>query len=228
MRRTIFGSGRRRRELRRRRNNRLKNSPQAMQYLAGAFEPPAESGEEAHFGGEERNADQKDENVAEKNDDAGKEAALIGDVGLPGLENVAGERDVKGVGGAREEVKPDEVSTPVPKKMTEGECSDQERDIEREEIRSERDEKIGFRDHDVSAAGGGLEFFNPSAEEPGPDDMSQFMAHDINPHRFGEEKKNHNPAGRSGQHRDPGGVGVPGMLKDEPESLGRSHACGKK
>ena len=26
-----------------------------------------------------------------------------------------------------------------------------------------------------------------SAEEPGPDGMSQFMAHDINPHRFGEE-----------------------------------------
>src|SRR5947208_12081836 len=55
------------------------------------------------------------------NNDRGKQVTLVGDVRLLGFQDVRGERDVKGVGGAEEQIEQRQVLMPVPNEMSGGE-----------------------------------------------------------------------------------------------------------
>jgi hypothetical protein len=178
-----------------------------MQDLAGAFEPPTEGSEDIDPGSEQRDPHEEEKNVAEEDDNRREDVTLIGDIRLFVFEDVPGERHMEGVSGAEKQVKPGQVRAPVPHQMTDQEPKHHENGIQRKEIGSEGDEKIGFRHDDVAAAGGGFKFFDATAEEPGPEGMSEFMAEDVDPHGPGKEQVDHGPASDAGESGDPGGIG---------------------
>src|SRR5205823_4490557 len=101
---------------------------------------------------------------------------------------------------------PDQVTRPTPDPMSDHESQDHYRDVHREKIGRQRDEKIVFADHHVAAVGSSLEFSYPPAEQPGPERVGQFMSEDVNPHRLGKHQENPRPAPRPAQHRHPSGV----------------------
>ena len=188
------------------------------------MKPPAEGREHADFGGEQGDAEQQDGHVAEEDDDRGEQIALLGDVRLLGFEDMPGERDVESVGGAEQQVEPDQVRLPVPDQMADEEETNDDGGVNREEIRREGDEEIGFGDDDMAAVGGSLEFFHFAAEEPGPEHVGEFVADDVNPHRFGEQRVNDHPARRAGEQADPDGGGVAAVAQNAPERLDRADA----
>jgi hypothetical protein len=73
-----------------------------MDEFSGAFKPPAERGEKPHPFDEKRDADEQHEDIADENDHAGKQIALLGDVGLIVFQNVPCQSDMKGVGSPKE------------------------------------------------------------------------------------------------------------------------------
>ena len=123
---------------------------------------------------------------------------------------------LKGVGRAEQEMKPNEVVTPVPKPVSGEKDQHHEHGIEREEIRSQRDGEVALAHHDVTAAGGGPEASDSAAEEPGPKGMGKLVAEDIDPHWLWEQKVDDQPTSRPRKERHPGGIGVPSGLQDHP------------
>ena len=83
-----------------------------------------------------------------------KQVAMLCDIRLLSLQNVAGQREVKSVGRAEQQMKPNEVRLPIPDKVANDEDRDDYRRVHGKEIRRERDEKIILRDDDVAALGG--------------------------------------------------------------------------
>lgn len=195
-----------------------------MNHLAGSFEPPAERCREIDFGREKRNSDEEHGDVAQKNDHGGKEIALLRDVALLRFQNVPRQRDVKGVGRADNKMEPDDLFAPVPDQVADGEDSDGDHDVNREKIGCEAHQEVVFGDDDMAAVGGGFEFFQFAAEEPGPEGVGQFMAENVNEHRFGQHQEDHEPTRRPSDHGDPKGVGFAGSPHDKPECFRRAEA----
>src|SRR5205814_9597143 len=108
--------------------------------------------------------DEPDRNVAEENNDAGKEASLAGDVGLAYAQNVNGQGEMKGVGGADQKMKPDEMALPIPDQVAESEDGDDQHDVKRKEVRRDGEEKIIFGDDNVTAGSASFEFLDASAK----------------------------------------------------------------
>ena len=83
-------------------------------------------------------------------------------------------------------MKPNKVMPPVPEWMARPKCCHDENRVERKEVGRESNDEIIAGYHDVSTFGGGFEFFHTATEQPGPDRVSEFMAEDIDQHRFGQ------------------------------------------
>ena len=194
----------------------LQGSAEAVQRLQGAADPPTERGHDVHLRHQQGDAEEQDGDVAQKDDHGGEEVTLVADVGLGVPKDVPGEGDVKGVGRAEQEMKPNEVVTPVPKPVSGEKDQHHEHGIEREEIRSQRDGEVALAHHDVTAAGGGPEASDSAAEEPGPKGMGKLVAEDIDPHWLWEQKVDDQPTSRTRKERHPGGIGVPSGLQDHP------------
>ena len=141
---------------------------------------------------------------------------------------------MKGVSRAEEEVKPRPVAAPTPKEVSDPKDEDAKDRIEREEVRGERDEKIGFCDHDMPPFGGDLEFFDLASEKPCPNGMGQFVAKDVNPHGFREQQKNSQPASGPANERNPnsfgraGGAHHPQQGWNSPDTNGQEHEGDKQ
>ena len=88
-----------------------------MQDFPGAFKPPAEHRQQIDSRREQRDSNEQHADIAEKNNDCRKQVALLRDVGLPCFENVPGQRDVKGVGCADQQMEPDFEPFPIPDEM---------------------------------------------------------------------------------------------------------------
>src|SRR5256885_1469304 len=99
----------------------LKHLPKPQEHSAGFAQPQAEGSQHGNVLREQRHADEPDRHVAEKNNDAGKEVSLAGDVGLAYAQNVDGQREMKGVGGADQKMKPDQMALPIPDQVAESE-----------------------------------------------------------------------------------------------------------
>src|SRR4051812_32900200 len=125
-----------------------------------------------------------------------------------------GQSHVKSVSGSKEEMEPRPVAGPTPEEMPEHEDQDAQDSVEREKIRGQGDEEVGFCDDDVSAFGRDLELLNPSAKEPGPNSVSEFMPEDVNPHGLGQEEKNCEPAGGPTDQSDPDSFCLTGGAND--------------
>jgi hypothetical protein len=190
-----------------------------VQNHARAFRPPAERIQQPDTRRQQRNSKQQHAGVAEKNDDGGKQTALARDVRLPRLQGVKRQRHVKRIRRADAQMKPDKKAAPVPNQIAQREQADDDDRVSREKMRRERYEKIGFGNDNVAAGRRDLHFFDLPAEQPCPERVGQFVAEDINPHRLGQQKENHEPARRPGEQRDPDRVRAVARAQHQPQCL---------
>ena len=87
---------------------------------------------------------------------------------LSRFQNVPRQRHVKRIRRADQQMKPDQITPPVPNQMAEREHSNDQGRVKREKIRRQRNQEIAFGDDNMAAAGGNLDFFHLAAKEPGP------------------------------------------------------------
>src|SRR4051794_20971467 len=81
--------------------------------------------------GNKRDAYQQHSGVAQKDDDAGEQITLTGNVALAGFQNVPSECGVEGVGGAKTQMEPSHVRSPIPNQTTDHEDDDDANGVER-------------------------------------------------------------------------------------------------
>ena len=153
---------------------------------------------------QKRHGSQQEQRIPQKNDHRRKQVTLAGDVGLPGLEYLPCQRDVKGVGRPQQQMEPGQIRCPpVPQQIADDKDQHYQHGVKREEIRRQRDHEIVPRGDDVSARRGRFEPLDFAAKNPSPHGVRGFMAQDVNPHRFGQQEKDGDPASRAGQQRHP-------------------------
>src|ERR1035437_997165 len=97
------------------------------------------------------------------------------------LEDVPVERHVESIGGAEQQMKPNDVVAPIPEPMAGQEQQHHQNRIEGEEIRRERNDEVALVHDDMAPGVGSFELLHFSAEQPGPQDVGQLMAEDIYP-----------------------------------------------
>src|SRR5258706_10786232 len=120
------------------------------------------------------------------------------------------ERDVETVGGSDHEMKPDQILFPMPNQVTDRETDDNQDHVKGKKIGGKSYQEVCFGDNDMTARGSGFELLDLTAEEPGPEDVRQFVAKDIDAHRFGEEEKNDQPTSGAANSGDPNRLSVVG------------------
>src|ERR1051325_10070671 len=98
-----------------------------------------------------------------------------------------GQRDMKRVGRAEKQMEQREIMPPIPNQMTNKKSNHDQHGIERKKIRRESDEKVCFRNDDVSTARGHTHFFHLAAEQPRPNRVGEFMTEYVKPHWFGQQ-----------------------------------------
>ena len=105
-----------------------------MKHLLGVCQPPLQHRQQINFGCKQGDSDQQHQHVAEKDDHGGKHIALAGDIRLLRPENRGGERYVKRIGRADQQMEPHEEVLPVPDEMTNQEDQHDQHRVEWEKI----------------------------------------------------------------------------------------------
>ena len=113
------------------------------------------------------------------------------------------QRDMKRIRRAEEQMKPDEITVPVPNQIAEREHPDDQRDINGKKYGASAMTKFVLETTTWPPFGSDLHPFDLAAEQPCPQRVRQFVAEHVNPHRLGQQQENDDPACRPGEERNP-------------------------
>src|SRR3954469_6443716 len=166
---------------------------------------------------QQRNADQPDGDVAQKDYNERKQVALAGYVRLPRLQDVRSQGHMEAIGSTEQQVKPNQELLPAPDQMPNRETNNREDRIERKEIGRQRDQKVRFSYDHMAASRPYFEFFYPTSAQPCRQYMGQFLSKNVEPHRFWQEKENYEPAGCPAESRHPNRFRSAGHPQDQDE-----------
>src|SRR5438477_3694636 len=111
--------------------------------------------------------------------------------------------EMKSVGGANQQMKPDQEWSQVPKQIEKKKRSGDNERVGRKEIRGQGDQAIALIHYHVTSSRGNSEVLDPPAKGPRPQSVRELVTKNINPHGLWQHPVHHTPTGGSRQQTHP-------------------------